>query len=104
MLPLLYFLIVAVFLFGFGFYILASKKNYVKLLIGIEIMLAASNLSFIAISANLNDGMIDPYAHSIVLLSIAVGAAVAATAVALAMIVYRHYGTLDTEKMNRLRG
>jgi len=104
MLDLMYFMAVAVFLFGWGLYMVASKKNYVKILMGIEIMLAASNLSFIAIGASMAEGSVDPLSHAIVLLSMSVGAAVASVAVAIAMLVYRHYGTLNTEKMNRLRG
>jgi len=46
---------------------------------------------------------VDALAQSMVAISMAIGAAVAALALSIAMNIYRHYGTFDVRKLRRLR-
>lgn len=85
-----------------GIYCIATKKNLIKAIIGIEIITSAINLNFLVFGSYL--GLVDSLAQSMVVMSIVLGATVAAVALSIAINVYRHYKSLDLEKMNKLRG
>ncbi len=102
------YLLGALALYLLGVYTLASARNMIRLVMGIEILVAAANLNFLALGAFLHDpsviGPIDPMVQDFVILSICVGGAVAAIAMSLIANAYRHYGTLDVRELRRLRG
>ncbi|MBD3408069.1 MAG: hypothetical protein GF411_18255 [Candidatus Lokiarchaeota archaeon] len=102
------YLIAGLVLYVLGIYTLASARNMIKLVLGIEILVAAANLNFLALAGfTLNPstlGPIDPMAQTFVILSICVGGAIAAVAMSLIVNAYRHYGTLDVRELRRLRG
>ena len=103
MIPLIYYLAGAIALYIIGMYCLALKRNMIRLVIGIEILLNAVHLSFIAFSAYRNTGYIDPLAHAIVIMSIVLGGCITAVALTIVTYAYRHYGTLDVRKLRRLK-
>jgi len=84
-----------------GLYCIASKRDLLKIVMGLEIMTNAVNLNFIAMG--LRNGVLDPLALIYAAVSMAIGASVAAVALALIVQAHRHYGTLDSSKMSRLR-
>ncbi|TFF84627.1 hypothetical protein EU524_00760 [Candidatus Thorarchaeota archaeon] len=102
-----FYLIVALVLYVLGIYTLASNRNLIKMVIGIEILVAAVNLNFLALASFTTSssviGPIDPMVQVFVILSICVGGAVAAVALSLIVRAYRHYGTLDVREFRRLR-
>ena len=75
------YLLFALVLYIMGIYTLASNRNMVKLVIGIEILVAAVNLNFLAFAAFITGpsalGPIDPMVQKFVILSICVGGAIA---------------------------
>ncbi|MDW8092081.1 MAG: NADH-quinone oxidoreductase subunit NuoK [Nitrososphaerota archaeon] len=89
-------------IFAVGIYVLATKRNLIKQLIGIELLINAAHLNFVSFAAS-NPVGLDPYAISFVLLSLGAGAAIIAVAILLAVHVYRQYGTLDLDQLRRLR-
>ena len=103
MIRLEYFVALAFALYFVGLYCLATKRNMIRLVLGIEILINAANLNFIAFSAYRAEGFVDPLAHSIVTISIAIAGCVSAAALALVVYAYKHYGTLDVRKLKRLR-
>jgi len=103
MLRLECYLAFAFILYIIGLYCLATKRNMIRLVLGIEILINAANLNFIALSAYRTPGFVDPLAHSIVMISIAIAGCVSAVALALIVYAYKHYGTLDVRKLRRLR-
>ncbi len=108
MLDMLHFyLIASLILYLMGIYTLASNRNMIKLVIGIEILVAAVNLNFLALAAFTSGqgvlGPVDPLAQTFVVLSICVGGAIAAVALALIRNAFNHYGTLDVRELRRLR-
>ncbi len=103
MIPLVYYLACAIALYIIGMYCLASKRNMIKLVIGIEILINAAHLTFIAFSAYRTAGYVDPLGHAIVIMSIVFAGCVAAVALTIVTYAYRHYGTLDVRKLRRLR-
>lgn len=109
MLDMLHFyLIFALLLYLLGLYTMASSKNMVKLVMGIEILVAAVNLNFIALAAFTTGpsvvGPVDPLVQNFVIISICIGGAIAVVAMSLIVKAYRHYGTLDIRELRRLHG
>ncbi len=99
-----YYVAFSIALFFIGIYCLATKRNMIRIVLGIEILINAANVNFIAFSAYRAEGFVDPFAHSVVIISIALAGCVTAIALALIVYAYRHYGTLDVRKLRRLRG
>ncbi len=104
MIDLSYYLGFAFSLYAIGIYCLATKRNMIRLIMGIEILVNAANLTFITFSAYAVPGFIDPLAHSIVIVSIGLGGSVGAVALTIIVYAYKHYGTLDMTELRRLKG
>jgi len=95
-------LIVGGVLFAIGLYVALAKKNGVAVLMGIELMLNAVNLTLIAFSRFVESSRpLD--GHVFVVFVITVAAAEAAVALALVVAVYRHRGSIDVDRLNLLR-
>ncbi|OYT28694.1 MAG: hypothetical protein B6U95_03650 [Thermofilum sp. ex4484_82] len=93
---------IAIVLILVGLYCIASKRNLLKIIIGIEIITVGVNLNILTMGLHKAD-YVDPLAQEMTIISIAIGAAVAAIALSILINVYRHYKTLDTRKLRRLR-
>ncbi len=95
-------LIVGGILFAIGVYIALSKRNAVAVLMGIELMLNAVNLTFVAFARFVESPRpID--GHVFAMFVITVAAAEAAVALALVIAVYRHRETVDVDRIDLLR-
>jgi len=92
---------VALVMILIGFYCIASKRNLLKIVIGIEMITIGVNLNILAMG--LMENSVEPLAQEMAIVSIAIGAAVAAVSLSILINVYRHYKTLDTRKLRRLR-
>lgn len=92
---------VVVILFALGLYCLFSKRNIIKLLIGFEILAKAATLSFILSGYMQNNIMI---AQAIVITVILIDVIIIAVGLSVAVNVHKHTGSLDVEKIRRLRG
>ncbi|TET64443.1 NADH-quinone oxidoreductase subunit K [Candidatus Bathyarchaeota archaeon] len=103
MIPLNYYIACAVALYIVGMYCLVSKRNMIKLVMGLEILVNAAHLNFIAFSAYRSVGFIDPLGHSIVIMSIGFAGCVTALALTIVTYAYKYYKTLDVRKLRRLK-
>jgi len=103
MIELSSYLLCSAVLYLLGLYCLATTRNMIRLIIGIEIMSTAANVNFIVFSSYARPGYVDPFAHSLVIMSIVIGACVIAVGLTIAVHAYRHYGTLDIRELRRLR-
>ncbi|MEM1584316.1 MAG: NADH-quinone oxidoreductase subunit K [Nitrososphaerota archaeon] len=104
MLPVLWYITTAFILYSVGIYALITKRNLIRLILGIEIMVNGAHVNFIAVSSYWKGGFIDPSVSSIVIISIGLAASVSAVLLALAYQAYKCYRTLDIRVMRRLRG
>jgi NADH:ubiquinone oxidoreductase subunit K len=101
--PLAGYLLLSAFLFAIGFAGALTRRNAILVLIGIELMLNAANLNFIAF------WRYGPNPEALtgvmfVIFSIGVAAAEAAVGLALIIAIYRHYKTTNVDKVNTLKG
>ncbi len=104
MLDLAYYLIFSFALYIIGIYCLATKRNLIRLLLGVEMLVNAANLNFIVFAAYALPGFVDSMGHSFASISIGLAGAVSAVALAIVVLIYRHYGTLDADELRQLRG
>lgn len=101
--PLQTYLLVAAALFAIGFAGAVLRRNAILMLMGIELMLNAANLSFLALARySMPAAQVDGLMFA--LFSIAIAAAEAGVGLALIVAVYRHFKTTDLDKVNTLRG
>jgi NADH-quinone oxidoreductase subunit K len=100
MIPLGHALAIAAVLFVLGLTCVLVRRQVVMMLIGVEIMLNAAALVFVAASAHWRQ--VDGQAFVILLM----GITAAEVAVALAMVVYlwRRKHTLDADEFNGMHG
>ncbi len=96
-------LIVSAALFCIGLLAALSRRHAIFILIGIEMMLAAANLNFIAFWRFGSEPQ-QPTGVMVAIFSIAIAAAEAAVGLALVIAVYRHYRTTNVTKLDRLKG
>jgi NADH-quinone oxidoreductase subunit K len=96
-------LIVAAAIFCIGLLAALSRRHAIFILIGIEMMLAAANLNFVAFWRFSPDPH-QPTGVMIAIFSIAIAAAEAAVGLALVISVYRHYRTTNVDELDKLRG
>ncbi|HUF41971.1 MAG TPA: NADH-quinone oxidoreductase subunit NuoK [Verrucomicrobiae bacterium] len=97
--PLSYYLILSAVVFAIGVVGVLIRRNLLVVLMSIELMLNAVNLTFIAFSRFLGsmDGQV------VVFFVMAVAAAEAVIGLAIIISVYRHRQTLDPQEMQLLR-
>ena len=103
MTPLHYYLLLSALLFCIGLAGALTRRNAILVLIGIELMLNAANLNFIAF------WRYSPNAEALqgvmfVIFSIAIAAAEAAVGLALIIAIYRHYRTTNVDEVNEMKG
>jgi NADH:ubiquinone oxidoreductase subunit K len=95
-------LIVGGALFSIGLFVALAKQNAVAVLMGIELMLNAVNLTLIGFARFVESPRpLDGHVFAVFVITVA--AAEAAVALALAVAIYRQRGTIDVDKINLLR-
>ncbi|HDI00875.1 MAG TPA: NADH-quinone oxidoreductase subunit K [Candidatus Bathyarchaeota archaeon] len=87
-----------------GLYGLASKRNLIRLVISLEVLVNATCLAFAALSAMSNPGHSDPVVGVLIIIVLAVGGCIAAFGLALALAIYKRTGTVDAWALRKLRG
>jgi NADH:ubiquinone oxidoreductase subunit K len=88
------------FLFCTGVFIVLTRRNAIMALIGIELILNASNLNFVAFSKRSPDLFSGQMA---VLFVIVLAAAEVAVALAIVLNVYKRFKTVDLDEIDTLK-
>ena len=96
-------LVVSAALFSIGLLAALSRRHAIFILIGIEMMLAAAALNFVAFW-RFGPSSPQPTGVIIAIFAIAIAAAEAAVGLALVIAVYRHYRTTNVDQLNQLKG
>ncbi len=98
--PLSWYLLLSFALFSIGLLGLVIRRNLVVMLMAMELMLNGSNLALVAYSRFRGDEAGQVMAFFVM----ALAAAEAAIGLALVLAIYRHFKTLDVDRVNRLNG
>jgi NADH-quinone oxidoreductase subunit K len=95
-----HFLVLSAILFGLGLLTVATRRNAVAILMGVELILNAAALNFVAFGH---------YVHGLVagqvvaLFIIVLAAAEAAIALAIVLSIFRHFHSIDANDTSTLR-
>jgi NADH-quinone oxidoreductase subunit K len=95
-----HFLIISVLLFSMGIFGIITRRNAVMVLMGIELILNASNINFIAFSKYGNFGY---NGQVMALFVIVLAAAEAAIALAIVLNIYKTFSTVNVDEIDRLK-
>ena len=97
---LIHFLFVSAVLFAFGIYGVATRKNAIMVLMGIELILNSANINFIAFSRyggmNLDGQMVSIFV-------IILAACEAAVALAIVLNIYQQFNTVNVDEVDSLK-
>ncbi len=97
---LTHFLIISAVLFSLGIYGIVTRKNAVMVLMGIELVLNAANINFVAFSKFGNFGL---GGQVIALFVIVLAAAEAAIALAIVLNIYKTFSNVNVDEIDHLK-
>ena len=101
MIPLSHFLILSAILFSVGVFGALTRRNAVAILMSIELMLNAANLSFVAFARYLPQTQLQGQVFAVFV--IAVAAAEMAVALAIVLGLYRNFKTVNVDEINLMK-
>ncbi len=95
------YLLVSVILFSLGLFAVVTRRNAIAVLMGVELILNAANINFIAFtkfSSTTLDG------HIFAIFVIIAAAAEAAVALAIVLNIYNNFKSINVDEAASLRG
>ncbi len=100
--PLQGYLIVSMLLFAIGLAAVLVRRNAIAVLMGVELMLNAANLNFVAFWRYGGGQRMEGLVFAVIVITLAV----AETALALAIIlsIYRRFRTVNVDQVDLMRG
>lgn len=101
-LGLMPFLILSAFLFSCGILCFAVKRNAIGILMGVELILNAANINFVATARFVPSFQIEGQVFTILVIVLA--AAEAAVALAIFLNFYNNHSTVDVDEARELKG
>ena len=97
-----------------GLAIIVLKKNLIKIVIGMGILDSGINLLLISIGYRVNGTapifsdnstyFVDPIPQALNLTSIVIGACVTALALSIVIKIHKHYNSIESDDIRRIRG
>lgn len=96
-----HYLIVSALLFCLGLYAVLTRRNAVAILMGIELMLNASNVNLIAFNKFTAPGALNGQVFALVVITLA--ACEAGVGLALVMAAYRNLETIHVDEINIMK-
>jgi NADH-quinone oxidoreductase subunit K len=97
---LYHYLFVSTILFSLGIFGIVTRKNAVMVLMGIELILNAANINFVAFARYGNFGF---QGQLMALFVIVLAAAEAAIALAIVLNIYKVFSTVNVDEIDRLK-
>jgi NADH-quinone oxidoreductase subunit K len=97
---LTHFLILSAILFSLGLFAILTRRNAIMVLMGIELVLNAANINFVAFSRYVTttlDGQV------VALFVIILAAAEAAIALAIVLNIYQNFNTVNVDEIGQLK-
>ncbi len=99
--PVQHYLVISAVLFCLGLYIVLTRKNAVAILMGVELILNATNINFVAFS-RYTAGAISGQVFAVFVIVLA--AAEAAVALAIILNIYQNLKTVDVDEADMMKG
>lgn len=98
---LMHFLTLAAILFSIGFYGILTRRNAIAILMSLELMFNAVNINLVAFNRFVSS---DSYVGQIfAIFVIVVAAAEATVGLAIVILIYRNWRSIDADRVNLLK-
>ncbi len=97
---LTHYIIVSALLFALGLYGIVSRKHAVMVLMGLELILNAANINFVAFA---RFGGMNIEGHIAAIFVIILAAAEAAVALAILLNIYQHFRHVNVDEVDQLK-
>jgi NADH-quinone oxidoreductase subunit K len=97
---LTHFLILSGLLFSFGLFAVVTRRNAIMVLMGVELILNAANINFIAFSRYVTTSL---DGHVVAIFVIILAAAEAAIMLAIVLNIYQNFNTVNVDEINQLK-
>lgn len=94
------YLILAVILFSLGLFAVITRRNAIAVLMGVELILNAANLNFVAFS---RFGGMNLNGHIFALFVIVLAAAEVAVALAIILNIYQNFTSINVDEAQQLK-
>lgn len=100
------YLAVSAFLFAAGIFAVLTRRNAIAILMGVELILNAAALQFVAMAHHVTPSAGGPAEAGDVfaIFIIVIAAAEAAVALAICLAIYRRFETIDVDRVQDMRG
>jgi NADH-quinone oxidoreductase subunit K len=96
------FLVLSAFLFACGVLCFAVKRNAIGILMGVELILNAGNVNFVAAARFVPSFQLEGQVFAVLVIVLA--AAEAAVALAIFLNFYNNYASVDVDEADNLKG
>jgi NADH-quinone oxidoreductase subunit K len=100
--PVQPYLVVSTLLFAIGVLAVLTRRNAIAVLMGIELMLNAANINFVAFWRYSGSHEMEGQVFAVMVITMA--AAEAAVALAIILNVYRRFKTVNVDQINLMKG
>jgi NADH-quinone oxidoreductase subunit K len=100
MVGLQHFLVLSAILFSLGVYIVVSRRNAVAILMGVELILNAASINFVAFSHYTTSSL---GGQMFAVFVIVLAAAEAAVALAIVLSIYQQFRTINADEASTLK-
>jgi NADH-quinone oxidoreductase subunit K len=97
---LYHYLFISTILFALGIFAVVTRKNAIMVLMGIELILNAANINFVAFARYGNFGF---QGQLMALFVIVLAAAEAAIALAIVLNIYKVFSSVNVDEIDRLK-
>jgi NADH-quinone oxidoreductase subunit K len=97
---LIHFLILSGLLFSFGLFAILTRRNAIMVLMGVELVLNAANINFVAFSRYVTTSL---DGHVVAIFVIILAAAEAAIMLAIVLNIYQNFNTVNVDEINQLK-
>lgn len=97
---LYHYLFISTILFALGIFAVITRKNAIMILMGIELILNAANINFVAFARYGNFGF---QGQLMALFVIILAAAEAAIALAIVLNIYKVFSSINVDEIDRLK-
>jgi NADH-quinone oxidoreductase subunit K len=97
---LVHYLILSGLLFSFGIFAILTRRNAIMVLMGVELVLNAANINFVAFSRYVTTSL---DGHVVAIFVIILAAAEAAIMLAIILNIYQNFNTVNVDEINQLK-
>ena len=97
---LAHYLILSGLLFSFGVFAILTRRNAIMVLMGVELVLNAANINFVAFSRYVTTSL---DGHVVAIFVIILAAAEAAIMLAIILNIYQNFNTVNVDEINQLK-